>query len=151
MSTIESTMAAINSDTSSVISSNNTVTGTASASLTSTEFLNLILQQLQFQDPMEPQDNSEFVSQTCQLSQLESTQSQTATSSEQQAASLVGSNVTLTNPKDTNSTITGTVTSALIDGEDSAITVNNVSYPLKYLQYVNQVSTASAETTTGSN
>lgn len=135
---VSSQIDAINNNTAQVTTSNNKVTGSASANLTSTEFLTLVLQQLQFQDPMEPTDNAQFVSQTCQMSQLQSTQNSTARTTEQQATSLVGQNVTLQNPKDVKKTITGNVTAATIDGEKSAITVNGTSYPLKYLQKVNQ-------------
>lgn len=143
-----SAITALNNDTAKTIAASSTVTGSASAKLTSTEFLTLVIQQLQYQDPMEPTDNAQFVSQTSQMAQLQSTQDNTAMTTEQQAASLVGENVTMQDPKDVKKTITGNVTAATIKGEDSAITVNGTSYPLKYLQKVNQVAAADSSTST---
>lgn len=147
MSTVGNTIDAINNDTARTIAENSTVTGSASAKLSSTEFLTLVIQQLQYQDPMEPTDNAQFVSQTSQMAQLQSTQDNTAMTTEQQAVSLIGKNVTVQNPKDKTKSITGDVTAASIEGENSAITVNGTSYPLKYLQRVNQVVTTAADAT----
>jgi flagellar basal-body rod modification protein FlgD len=47
-------------------------TSTASTSLGSMDFLNLLITQLQYQDPTEPVDNTEMVNQMTQFSQLES-------------------------------------------------------------------------------
>lgn len=128
-----------------------TVTGAASTKLTQSDFLNLLTQQLEYQDPMEPMDNSQFVSQINQFSQLEAQTDISKTLNDstttQQATMLVGENVTLQDPDDKTKTITGTVTSALIDGDNSSIVVNGTSYPLSLLKKVNQVTTA---TTTGS-
>lgn len=125
------------------------VTGTASAALTSTQFLNLMLKQLQFQDPMEPQDNSQFVSQQCQFSQLSTTQEMksniVSNNGAMQASSLVGENVVLKDPNDNTKTITGKVTSAKINGENSAIEVNGKYYPLSTLKYVNSQTTATTQ------
>lgn len=53
-------------------------------------FLQLLVTQLQHQDPLEPQDNSEFVSQLAQFSSLEELQNLTSTMGNTQALSLVG-------------------------------------------------------------
>jgi flagellar basal-body rod modification protein FlgD len=125
------------------------VTGAASANLTQTEFFTLITQQLQFQDPMEPTDNSEFVTQTTQMSQLTATQAMQSTSANSQAASLVGENVTVIDPEDdtNNTTITGTVTSATLNGTDSYITIDDLQYPISSLKSVNVTPTTT--TTSG--
>jgi len=128
-----------------------TVTGAESASLTQSDFLELLMTQLQYQDPMEPMDNAEFVSQTNQFSQLQAQTDIYETlsdySASAQATALVGENVTLTDPDDSSNTITGTVTSAVIKGSNSAITVNGTSYPLSLLQKVNQVTTDAKSST----
>jgi flagellar basal-body rod modification protein FlgD len=61
------------------ISNNNPVTGAAhssaiSGSLSQADFLKLMTAQLQAQDPTKPVDNTQFVSQMAQFSQLSSTQ-----------------------------------------------------------------------------
>ncbi len=63
-------------------------------------FLQIVLQQLTFQDPLEPMDNFEFVSQLAQFSQIQQTQSLNdkidgllASQSTVQATSLLGRTV----------------------------------------------------------
>lgn len=128
------------------------VTGTAGATLTSSQFMDLMLKQIQFQDPMAPTDNAQMVTQQCQFSQLsatnELTDNTTKNNADSQAASLVGENVTITDPNDKTGTktITGTVTSATINGTKSTIHINDKDYPISLLKSVN--SPASAATTT---
>ena len=119
-------------------SKTDSLTGSA-ASLTSTDFLNLMLKQMQYQDPMDPQDNSQMISQECQFSQLQTSNEISDTlskySASNEAASLVGKGVVLKDPDDSSKVISGTVTAALIDGKDSAVTINGTDYPLSYLLY----------------
>lgn len=123
------------------------LTGAASK-LGSQEFMNLMMKQLQYQDPMEPVSNTEFIAQQAQFSQLSTTQdisaSLAASSASSQAASLVGQHVTLTNPDDKTKTISGEVTSATMKGANSAITVNGKSYALSYLKSVDTPESAAA-------
>lgn len=127
-------------------------TGAASANLTSNDFLKLLMQQLQYQDPLDPVDNKEFISQQAQFTQLSTTQEMNnniaSNNGATQAASLVGENVTLTDPDDSTKTITGTVTSATISGKNSTILVNGKSYPLSSLKTVNSTPVATPATVT---
>lgn len=52
-------------------------------------FLNLLVTQMQYQDPLEPSDNSEFLAQMAQFSALEQMQNLNATMSMSQASSLI--------------------------------------------------------------
>ena len=127
-------------------------TGVASK-LGSQEFMNLMMKQLQYQDPMEPVSNTEFIAQQAQFSQLSTTQemndSIASNNSISQALSLVGKNVTLRDPDDASKTITGEVTSSSIKGKNSTITVNGKDYALSYLKTVNSspAATNTANTT----
>lgn len=56
-------------------------------------FLQLLVTQLQHQDPLSPQDNSEFVAQLAQFSSLEALQNLSSSMGNTQALSLVGKNV----------------------------------------------------------
>lgn len=129
------------------------LTGSAGATLTSSQFLDLMLKQLQFQDPMAPTDNAQFVSQQAQFSQLSATtemnNNNTKNNANMQAASLVGKNVTITDPNDKSGTktITGTVTSATIDGTSSTIHINKTDYPISLLKTVNSTANTAASST----
>jgi flagellar basal-body rod modification protein FlgD len=59
------------SDVSSSTLSNYTDASTGSAALDETDFLTLLVAQLENQDPLDPQDNSEFIAQLAQFSSLE--------------------------------------------------------------------------------
>lgn len=152
MSSAADAITVANNYTAISTAASDTVTGAASANLSSTDFLNLLLEQLQYQDPMEPTGNSEFITQQCQFAQLEATDTMSENIAENnaimQATSLVGQSVTLTDPNDTTKTITGKVTSAEINGDSSAIVVNGTAYPLSTLKYVNSESTTTGSTTT---
>ncbi|WP_088307341.1 flagellar hook assembly protein FlgD [Novosphingobium sp. B 225] len=86
--------------------------------------LKIILTQLTYQDPLKPMDNTEFVSQLAQFSQLQQTQSMndqlTALLSAQaatQATSLLGKTVDISTP---SGAISGTVQSvAFASGQPS--------------------------------
>ncbi len=120
-------------------SSTDTVTGADSSNLNQSDFLALLTLQLQYQDPMEPTGNSEFISQMCQFSQLEATTDISETLSdyttETKASSLVGKGVILADPNNPENTLYGTVEAAQLNGTNSAININGTDYSLEYLLY----------------
>lgn len=68
------------------------------------DFLQLLMTQLQNQDPMSPMDNTQFIAQMAQFSSLEqmtnlvsATQAMNANNEVAQSVSLIGHNVTYTN------------------------------------------------------
>ena len=65
----------------------------ASTGLGKDAFLQLLVAQMKYQDPMEPTDNTEYVSQLATFSQLEEMQNMTAGMSLQRASGLVGEEV----------------------------------------------------------
>jgi flagellar basal-body rod modification protein FlgD len=86
--------------------------------ISETQFLQLLLTQLQFQDPLKPVDNTQFVAQLAQFSALQINQAMSAAintsltvQAGQQAIGLLGKKVTV------NSTSTGSAT-----GTVSAVT-----------------------------
>lgn len=123
-----------------------TVTGAASTNMTSSDFLNLMLKQLQYQDPMSPTDNAQFVSQQCQFAQLSATTDMSSSLASTQALSLVGKSVTLKDPDDKTKVVTGTVSSVTMKGNSSSLSVNGKKYPASSVISVNEVTTP----TTGS-
>jgi flagellar basal-body rod modification protein FlgD len=97
---------------SQTVSRSDTVTN--QASLGQEEFLNILLTQLSFQDPLKPMDNQEFIAQMAQFTNLEQTRQLSDNSdvlltvqSATQAIGLIGKTVTVSSG---NTTQVGTVT-----------------------------------------
>jgi len=86
------------------------------------EFLNLLVTQMQYQDPLEPSSDTEFIAQMAQFSSLEQMQNLNDTFSTFQAYSMVGKYATANFGMETiegyveSITTVGDTTYALIDG-----------------------------------
>lgn len=82
-------------------------------SLDKDAFLTLLVTQMKYQDPLEPTDNTEYISQLANFSELEEMQNMVASNELSRASSLVGQSVIL---KVTNTTTGGTeVVSGQVD------------------------------------
>lgn len=118
---------------------------TGTTELGADAFLTLMLKELQYQDPMDPVSNKEFISQQAQLTQVTETQKLnsniTSNNAIMQTLALVGKEVTMTNPDDSTKTIVGKVTQAGFTGDSSTITVDGKDYPTSYIQTVRDAST----------
>jgi flagellar basal-body rod modification protein FlgD len=93
--------------------------------------LRIILTQLTYQDPLKPMDNTEFVSQLAQFSQLQQTQSLNdqitsllAAQSAMQATNLLGKTVDVTA---SSATLTGTVQSVSFSSGQPTVTIVTAS------------------------
>jgi flagellar basal-body rod modification protein FlgD len=73
-----------------------------------TTFLSLLVDELKYQNPLDPTSSSDFMSQIAQLSQVEQLQTVSSASQMGEAAGLIGQTVTAAD--DTGSTISGVVT-----------------------------------------
>lgn len=97
-------------------------------------FLYLMMEQLKNQDPTNPMDNSEMLSQQAQFTQVQELQNLSEAMSQNnmivQATSLVGKNVTVIDPNDTTKTITGMVESANFTNSAATVVIDGVDYPL---------------------
>ncbi len=98
-------------------------------------FLKLLMAQLQYQDPTNPADTSQFMSQTAQFTSVEKMQQLTAlqqkvldAANQQTAASLVGRKVTYTDVSGTSRT--GLVTGCTLGATTPNLTVDGVSVGL---------------------
>jgi flagellar basal-body rod modification protein FlgD len=72
-----------------------------------TTFLSLLVDELKYQNPLDPTSSSDFMSQIAQLSQVEQLQTVSSASQMGEAAGLIGQTVTAAD--DTGSTISGVV------------------------------------------
>lgn len=100
-------------------------------------FMQLMLEQLKNQDPMNPMDNQQFLQQQAQFTQLNEIQKMNSNMSLNnqimQASSLIGKEVTITDPNDNTKQIKGTVSSANFGGASPTISVDGKDYPIGYV------------------
>ena len=129
--------------------------GTSSASggtLSQSDFLNLLSTQLQYQDPTNPESNTDFAAQMAQFSSLSEMNNLTSTmtnfagvSQLSSGSSLIGQSVTTTATDSSGNAVNGTVTGALVYNSELYLTVNGLEVPYSS---VTSVSAATASTGT---
>ena len=120
-------------------------TKTGGSSISSSDFLFLLTQQLQYQDPMNPMDNSEMLAQEAQFATLEQmealTSSFTQFSSMYQANSLLGQKVEVM--------VSGKATTGVVeyvdysDSSGAAVSIDGKMYPLNSVTKVYPESSSS--------
>ncbi|MBN8432148.1 hypothetical protein JF535_14950 [Microbulbifer salipaludis] len=100
----------------------------SSNSISQEEFLRLFLAQLQFQDPMEPLDNSEFLAQLAQFSSIEQNRQNglqleniARLNSSYQASELLGRSVEVSSD---SGSLFGSISAVSFDGSGTTFTVN---------------------------
>ena len=115
---------------------NSTTTGVSSATagssdLTLQDFLQVLMTQLTYQDPLKPMDNQEFMAQIAQFTTLEQTQQlntnvQTMLTNQaaQQSIGLIGHTVNVTT---SSGPLTGSVTSIDLSGSTPQLTLTTSS------------------------
>jgi flagellar basal-body rod modification protein FlgD len=133
------TMSALGSTTSASAAATSSASSSTTAPVNTNEFLQLLVAQLQHQDPTQPTDGTQFVTQLAQFSQVEAAQNQTTqltTISNQmtglssnEAASLIGKKVDVgggtlafggTLAATTNVTLAGAASQVTVSVKDSS-------------------------------
>jgi flagellar basal-body rod modification protein FlgD len=114
-------------------------------------FLQLLITQLQTQDPDSPMDSNTMITQTSQLASMQamSTMSDTETSdftlqTRTAAAALIGQNASYVDANGV--TQSGEVTGVSFDSSDSYVTIGGISVPIEYLTAVSPNSTSTSTT-----
>lgn len=127
-------------------------TGADRTAMDTNTFLKLLVAQLQYQDPSNPMDSSQFLAQSAQFTAVEQMQQLTKlqekvldASNSQTATSLVGRTVTYTDVS--GNARTGLVTSCTLGASTPNLTVGGIKVEL---DKVTSVSTTPASTTTTS-
>ena len=109
------------------------VTNTSQA-LNQQDFLQLLVSQMENQDPMNPQSDTDMAAQMAQFTSLTQSSAMSASLAMMQANSLIGSTVTLqVTPQ---STATGTVQGVVLQNGTPQILVNGSTYPLSQVTSV---------------
>lgn len=113
------------------------------------DFLNLMVTQLKYQDPLQPTDDKEFIGQMAQFSSLEQMQNMNSSLSNSQAFSLIGKHITA-NTTDTKTaetkTTEGDVTSVKVSGGKSYVVVNGEDILVDKITNVTESARASMST-----
>lgn len=102
-------------------------------------FLQLLVTQMKYQDPLDPQDNSEYVAQLATFSQLEEMQNMSNTMQISQASSLVGETVIMRTKSNVTGEITyvaGTVDFVSIESNKAYLSINGNKYSIDDLDKV---------------
>jgi flagellar basal-body rod modification protein FlgD len=110
------------------------------------DFLNLLVTQLRYQDPLEPVDDKEFIAQLAQFSALEQMQNLNTTFSSAKAFSLLGKRITAnTSNDDTKATrlVEGIVSSVRMSEGKVLLVVNGEDVPIEDVINVSEADTIS--------
>jgi flagellar basal-body rod modification protein FlgD len=122
-----------------------------SQQLTQNDFLQLLVAQMENQDPLQPQSDTEMASQMAQFTSLSQTTAMSSSLSMMQANSLIGSSVTVQIPN-TQNTTSGVVQSVLLGAQSSdgtpQIMVNGTAYDLSQVLSVTPATTSQTSSST---
>ncbi|MEI7473249.1 MAG: flagellar hook capping FlgD N-terminal domain-containing protein [bacterium] len=136
---VQNTLTDITNNT-KMVNAEKAKTRMGSSNMDQDAFLQLLMQQMQNQDPMEPTKNEQFIQQTAQFTQISELQklnkNQNSSNQIMQASALIGKEVTMTDPDNPNSTIKGVVSEAQIDSKGANLLINNKAYPMNLVQSI---------------
>ncbi len=103
------------------------------------QFLQLLCAEMQYQDPLEPTSNTDYVAQMATFSQLEATLSMSESQENARASELVGKQVILKVTSETTgqtSYVDGRVDYVMYEGGEAYLSVNDKLYPMSSLDTV---------------
>lgn len=108
------------------------------SSMDKDSFLQLLVAQMKYQDPLEPTSNTEYISQYAQFSQVESLQNMSQNMDLQRASSLVGQMVYVKTTDTSGATdyVYGKVDYVTYQGGKPYLYINEKSYPLEDLETI---------------
>ncbi|MDD2620943.1 MAG: flagellar hook capping FlgD N-terminal domain-containing protein [Syntrophomonadaceae bacterium] len=134
-----------------------TKTNSPNSSLDKDAFLKLLLTELRYQDPMEPVKDKEFMAQMASFSSLEQmtnlntgfgklssniTENLLPGLMLQQSSTMIGREVTYTNPEDATASLTGVIESALIKDGVSYYVIDGKEIAMSKISKIGEQSTS---------
>lgn len=111
---------------------------TSNSSVDKDAFLQLLVAQMKYQDPLEPTSNTEYISQFATFSELEQMQNMSATLELSRASTLVGQTVLIdvTDSEGKTTQVQGNVDYVVYEGNKAYLSVNGGLYSLDDLNTV---------------
>lgn len=151
-----SATSSVNTNYNDIINSQNNSSDSVSGpqqTLSQNDFLQLLVAQMENQDPLQPQSDTEMASQMAQFTSLSQTSAMSSSLSMMQANSLIGSTVTVQIP-DSQNTASGVVTAVNLGAQSSdgtpQVVVNGTAYDLSQVLSVTPVTTPTSQTPSSS-
>ncbi len=125
-------------NTSAASMANEKAKKTGNSSLDKDAFLQLLVAQMKYQDPLEPTSNTEYISQFATFSELEQMQNMSATLELSRASSLVGQTVlmSVTDSQGRTTTVQGNVDYVSYEGGKAYLSIGGELYSLDDLDKV---------------
>ena len=119
---------------------NTSSTGTAGL-LDPSTFLSLLVDELKYQNPLDPTSSSDFMSQIAQLSQVEQLSSVSSASQMDEAAGLIGKTVTANG--ESGDTVSGVVTGVTNGSSGPLLNVGNSTVSLSDVEQIGESDSSS--------
>lgn len=147
-----SAASSVNSNYNNIINSQASADSTSGPQqqLTQNDFLQLLVAQMENQDPLQPQSDTQMAAQMAQFTSLSQTSSMSSSLSAMQASSLIGATVTVQEPNSRN-TASGVVQSVRLGSQSSdgtpQIIVNGMAYDLSQVLSVTPTPTTTQTST----
>ncbi len=122
----------------STVSSTASKTNEAGNNMSKDSFLQLLVAQMKYQDPLEPTSNTEYISQYAQFSELEEMQNLSGSMDLQRASALVGKSVIMKSTDSSGDTnyIQGRVDYVINENSKVYLSINDKKYDLDDLDTV---------------
>ena len=122
-----------------------TTSSSSNNSLGKDDFLKLLLTQMQYQDPLNPMDNTQMVAQLAQFSALEQMQNVAKSTSYNQAVNMIGKNITATVYNEATKKydyVDGVAQSVSVKNGEIYLKVDEVDVPIENVEKVKESSSS---------
>jgi flagellar basal-body rod modification protein FlgD len=120
---------------------NSSLGATGTSTLNESDFIKLLTAQLQNQDPLDPESDTDFIAQMASFSSLQQMQTLNQTFDESTANTYLGKTVTVTDPS-SGTAVTGVVSQVFANSGDPQLTINGTNYDVSTVQSVSNTASS---------